>query len=503
MRAFSILKPKRAAEPPRRRKDEVKLWLGVHDSTRLEWTAALPLPQSGDEKYELDFSVEVPANIYSSHNVWDHKQSFTRLQSPTEEGQLQIDRADIDELRRDTLGVAHRLKQGRSEFERVCTAATAQVSEALQPDLVKRLSGAIDAATAVVAEMRTCLEAPSEKVERDVQHEWRLADEFLSHQLLDFFGQAQKTVDEMLAGTAARRGKIDPTVIDKLRTHLGDALGREFDYRRAHGMLTPEATSTRELSEFVARASQLKKHFQDVLFLDVEAYMLDLKLRNWTGVIAACLAAAFWLSFTLLPIGPGTRFGLSLGTFGMLFAVAYALKDRLKELARGWLAGRIVRMYGQRMVALRLPARVDSRRPEIIEVRETFDCEAQTREDLLNRTVGRTFRVMILRYVARGEMHAQESLNRASITSCKHIFRYDLSPIFSRLDNAVKQVPVLDPEARRVRFVEAPKEYRLSVKLVAHWAGKAYIEEAVLIVSKRGIERIEPVSVPWAADSNA
>src|SRR5438132_7434331 len=117
----------------------IGLRLGVHDSTRVEWNASIDLPSEGTRRYEIEFSIEVPANIYSAHNVWDHKQSFTRLQSPTEEGELRIDRAHLDELRRDTLGVAHRLKQGRTEFERVCTAATTQVNEELQPDLVKRL----------------------------------------------------------------------------------------------------------------------------------------------------------------------------------------------------------------------------------------------------------------------------------------------------------------------------------------------------------------------------
>src|SRR5262252_5800937 len=134
MRAFSILR-RSAARPKRSRTEEMRLWLGVHDSSRIEWTATVPLPEAGNDKYELEFSIDVPSNIYSSHNVWDHKQSFTRLQSPTEEGQLQIDRADLDELRRDTLGVAHRLKTTRGEFERTCSAAAAQMTEALHPQL--------------------------------------------------------------------------------------------------------------------------------------------------------------------------------------------------------------------------------------------------------------------------------------------------------------------------------------------------------------------------------
>src|SRR5690348_538436 len=97
--------------------DMVVLRLGVHDASRIEWTCDVRLPETGQRRYEVHFGIEIPSNLYQQQNVWDNLQSFTRLQSPTERGQIQVERVDIDELRRDTLGIAHRLKQLRDRFE--------------------------------------------------------------------------------------------------------------------------------------------------------------------------------------------------------------------------------------------------------------------------------------------------------------------------------------------------------------------------------------------------
>jgi hypothetical protein len=479
--------------------EEIGLRLAVHDLSRIEWTASVGLPTVAPRKYEVEFTFEVPANIYSVHNVWDHKQSFTRLQSPSEEGELRIDRVDIDELRRDTLGVAHRLKMLREKLDRVCAAAAAQLVEALKPSLQKYLRELVEQGVSVVTEMRGCLRAPSDEpaaataadAAPEVSREWELADEFLSHQLLDFLAASEKSIDDVLLAASSRLRELDFSWTEGLRERVAEALAAELEHREAVGFPNPHADSPKELSEFVERGSRLKKHFQGVLFLDVEAYMVDYRVRNWTGIAAASLAAGFWMAFTLLPIAPGTKAGLGLGTFTVAFAAAYALKDRVKELMRAWLAGRITRVYGQRVVTLRLPERIDRERQVMVEARERFTCTADVREDALNRTVGKTHRVMLLHYHLRGEASPSPLLERAGICSLKHIFRYDLSPIFSRLDNAVKPVPVLDPKTRRVCFADAPKEYRLPVTLCARLEGRETRVGAELVVSKRGIERLE------------
>lgn len=480
----------------KREGEEIDLRLGVHDSSRVEWTASVGLPEPrGARKYELEFTVEIPAHLYSVHIAWDHKQTFTRLQSPNEEGQVQVDSSDLDELRRDTLGVAHRLGKLRDEVDRTCAGAAGQLTEALMPTLEGKLTEAITNAVDVVEQMRRCLHAPDAVEGRPEQKlELRLADEYLSHQLLDFLGKAQKSLDEVLLGPSSRLHELEPAWTEELRCLLAEALAEELVHRTSEGYVNPEAQSPRSLARFVERASMLKKHFQDVLFLDVEAYMVDHKLRNWTGIIAASLAAAFWLSFTLMPIGPGARASISVGIFCVLSALAYALKDRIKELTRGWLAGRLVRLYGQRSVTLRLPQRLDAHRRTLVEARETFDVLPSTAEDVLNRDIGRTLRVMRLVFCMKCDVHGSQALEDKTINSIKHVFRYDVTPFLSRLDDAVKPVPVLDAE-RRVRFVQAPKEYRFPVRVVARRPDAPDTAVAgMLVLSKRGIERLEPSS---------
>lgn len=483
-------------EPPRRTED-VRLWLGVHDLSRIEWTAAVQIPEKGDRKYDVQLAVEIPATLFPSHSVWEHLQIFTRLQSPAEEGPLEIDREDLEELRRDTLGVTHRLKRLAQRFERCCVAAAAQLREEPDPQLHKTLTDAVTQAVDLVAEMRTGLAVGAE-APKEVRRECALADEFLSHALIDFFAGCERAVDETLFSEKSAVKEGSSPWSEELRCLLAEGLSEELVYRRGKGYITPHADGNAELAAFLERASRLKKHFQDVLYLDVEAWFVDSRVRNYTGVIAASLAAFMWLSFTLLPIGQGARAGIGVGTFAVVFALAYAIKDRIKELTRGWITGRLMRLYGQRMVTLKLPARIDSSRPVLLETRETFDVDSEPfavndlREVNAATEVGAPKKVVQLKFRMRATLHPSAALDRAHIYSIKHIFRYDLSPIFARLDNAVKQVPVLDGN-RRVRFADAPRQYRFPARIAFIPVGGDAIEHnAYIVASKRGIERIEP-----------
>lgn len=486
---------RKAAKPePPRHVEDVRLWLGVHDLSRIEWTAAVQIPRADERRYDVQLAVEVPATMFPSHSVWEHLQIFTRLQSPTEEGPLEIDREDVEELRRDTLGVTHRLKRLGQRFERTCVAAAAQLRDEPDPELPRTLKGVVTQAIELITEMRAAL-VVDDNARAEVRRECALADEFLSHALIDFFAGCERDVDETLFGAKSTVKEAASPWSDELRGLFADALSDELAHRRGKGYLTPHADAHAELAAFLERASRLKKHFQDVLYLDVEAYFVDSRMRNYTGVIAASLAAFMWLSFTLLPIGSGTRAGIGVGSFAFVFALAYAIKDRIKELTRGWITGRLMRLYGQRMVTLKLPRRIDPAARVLLETRETFDVDSEpfAADDLREvNAIGAPKRVVQLRFRMRATLHPSTALERAHIDSIKHIFRYDLSPIFARLDNAVKQVPVLDGN-RRVRFADAPRQYRFPARILFTPADGAAIEHnAYIVVSKRGIERIEP-----------
>src|SRR4051794_32913244 len=192
---------RKAAKPePPKRAEDVRLWLGVHDLSRIEWTAAVQIPATTERKYDVQLAVEIPATMFPSHSVWEHLQIFTRLQSPAEEGPLEIEREDLEELRRDTLGVTHRLKRLGQRFERSCVAAAAQLREAPDPQLPDTLTDIVTQAVDLLAEMRTALIIGHDNVRQEVRRECALSDEFLSHALIDFFAGCERAVDGTLFG---------------------------------------------------------------------------------------------------------------------------------------------------------------------------------------------------------------------------------------------------------------------------------------------------------------
>src|SRR5262249_24876248 len=89
------------------------------------------------------------------------------------------------------------------------------------------------------------------------------------------------------------------------------------------------------------------------------------------------------------------------------------------------------------------------------------------------------------------EVVPQPALVAGGVRRVKHVFRYDLSPMFARLDDATKPVPVLDDSSKKVRFIDAPRCYRVPIKVeVTCGSSKKYVEQAVLVLHKRGLERL-------------
>ena len=99
--------------------------------------------------------------------------------------------------------------------------------------------------------------------------------------------------------------------------------------------------------------------------------------------------------------------------------------------------------------------------------------------------------VTTIRYTHRGKVFPRAELGRQGVRRIKHVFRYDLSPLFARLDDAVKPVPVLDPETHLVRFAAAPRCYRVPVRVQVRSGAEWHGETATLVLTKRGLDRLE------------
>jgi hypothetical protein len=210
---------------------------------------------------------------------------------------------------------------------------------------------------------------------------------------------------------------------------------------------------------------------------------------------------AFVWQIALMDHKPTQASAFSSGVLALalVVGVVYAVKDRIKEIGRAWISGNVHRFYAQRVARWRAPARRLPRRDVVVRARESFDQRVVRRPDPLNPDGGATMPATEVRFVHKGTVHAKPELLASGVRRVKHIFRYDLSPLFARLDDPVKQVPVFDGATRRMAFTAAPRCYRVAVRLRVRSAAGEHREEATLVLHKRGLERLEFVEGGEAA----
>jgi hypothetical protein len=160
-------------------------------------------------------------------------------------------------------------------------------------------------------------------------------------------------------------------------------------------------------------------------------------------------------------------------------------------MGRSWISGNVHRLYAQRVSRFRAPAKRLPGRDVIVAARESIDQTTKQIPDSLNPGSGATMPATLIKYVHRGTVESSRALVDQGVRRIKHVFRYDLSPLFARLDDATKPVPVLDAETRRVRFIKAPRCYRVPVRVAVSTRAGKIGEEATIVLHKRGLDRLE------------
>jgi hypothetical protein len=284
-------------------------------------------------------------------------------------------------------------------------------------------------------------------------------------------------------------------LLDAVGERLFDALSAELAYRRERGYLSADPASPRTLELYLDRASRLKKHFHEVLFLEPDIFQVTERTRHLISAVSAVVASTWafvWQIALASRVSSSLRISSGLVLLVVLSALVYAGKDRLKEAGRDWIAGKVHRLYGQRVARHRAPARILPGRDIVVTARESFEQATSARPDALNPESGASMAVTTLRFVHRGKVLPRRALWASGARQVKHVFRYDLSPLFARLHDSSKPVASVDGEARCLRFNDAPRCYRVEVRVRLAFADRADEQLATLVLSKRGLERMEP-----------
>src|SRR5205823_4531521 len=114
--------------------------------------------------------------------------------------------------------------------------------------------------------------------------------------------------------------------------------------------------------------------------------------------------------------------------------------DRAAELPRQWLAGKLSHLYANRVLVLREPSRYEPHRNVVMRGRESLRQARVARPDSLNPGTGAVQRVVTIHYKHRARVTPLKGPTGSVFERLKLVFRYDLEPILSRLDDSVKRV---------------------------------------------------------------
>jgi hypothetical protein len=453
---------------------------GVHDASRVEWVVSLPLAATKQE-FATEVTIEIPSNLFAKHAPWDQLQELARLDGPEESPAF--DTNTIDGLRRLAVALAAQVTRAGDALARHCRLLGSPLSEDLDA-VTQGASLWLEAAVTVLHRARARLVTADETVPSQVGKERALVDEYLSVRLLDVLSAAQRELETL----------GDCASADRLEDECATALEAELTYRSKQGFFEASSDSPVALEKYLNRSSQLKKHFQEVLFLSADRYAVSQRLHHFAAALAGVIAAmgAFVLQIAL--VKQATASSRALTGFALVTVVAgisYAVRDRLKDVGVHWVTGRVHRLYAQRVVTWKAPRKAAATQGVVLSARESIDEGIREEPDPLNPESGAKISATHIRFTQRATVEPAGALVESGITRVRQVFRYDLSPIFARLDDAHKPVPVLDVRAHRVRTARAPRCYRFPVTVKVTSSSGVVQEQGTLVLDKQGLDRFE------------
>ena len=301
----------------------------------------------------------------------------------------------------------------------------------------------------------------------------------------------------MLGDATRAAARLEPTAgAEQVRARTASAAQDEFAYRKRKGFPIADASSPESLESYVIRAAILRRHFEEVLFLDRDTYQLDERVRQWVVTILSILAgvmAFLFISFMRQQLSAPSQVGSGLVALALTVEVLYTTRERIKDFVRAWLAGRIYRFHAQRVSRYRIPEQRLATRDVILRAREWCTLATRSQPDPLNPEAGAELQTTRVHYLHKGVIRHDDALARAGVVRVRHVFRYDFTPMLTRLHDEVRVEPVQPvQDGRGVTFIEAPRRYHVPVLVRVSHDDLADEKRATVVVDKRGLERVDP-----------
>ena len=532
-----------AGTPAARAKDALHLQVDVHDHEQIDLQLRQPATDHRDgDSTDLELYFFVPRNVgvnatnYHRDDFYADLTSFVRIDLPplslSDIAAGVLDSSPLRDLDRhlsalaaggaDTGPVGVQVKLFGHSFTEAIRAGTAALQE--QIDHLPPGDGAARralctqaeafcagarAALALLRQARWAFE-PFRRAAPAVERVFRQTDEYSSL----FFDGALASLWHRVADT--------PHLFDG--SGLGPGLHRilmqaardEASYRRQRGYLNLDSPDPAAGEYFTYRQSLLKKAVQQALYIDTRRLPTDRYVRNATGMVAAGLAAtwavASQLPLTLQGLSPSMQLAVL-----VVPVIAYVAKDRIKELTREWLTGRMqafdhdtalsaetLSEAGLSPISGRLRERlrflnVDEVPPQVVQTRMARRTIEGT--DLSGESVLCYHRRLEIDPPKGPDATATRDGGRpAPHPSSRHgtrqILRINLRHFLVRLDEPELRSEHFLPHENRFGSLPLAKVYHLSLVARVTHAGRTQLSRYRIVLNKRGIVRLERIDLP-------
>lgn len=443
------------------------LKLTIHDRTRIEWIATAPIAHEGKpNQYTIDFEIDVPDHLWRRHKLWQSFRARSRLQSPDSRTYPFQMRSILDEIRHEAL----RTSRAFSRLERRL------FRDQGEDDAIK---GHLRGLLREITNSRATLRRAADEADEAIETEALLADEYISVMYL-------KTLS-----------KLHEVFSDHKRAYrrLRKMVQAERSYRSEHGWPTPQGRERRQLGRWLRRSAALKRHFHQLLWLDAHPYRPEDKLNNWIAAFVAIIASTWafaWHIAYMNQLVSGGMSAVSMLLAGALAGVLYAVKDRIKDIGRRWITSRVREGIADKIVHLHLQQRVDERRGRLMTSREQIRASRVRRPDPLNPALGATHDVVALSVSMRIDQRDSGVPSNWGVAGVKHVMRYDLSPLFSRIAQGMRSVPIAEDDGE-FRSELVRKRYELPVRcsLTPIGGGEPIVRSGMLLIDRRGLRELK------------
>ncbi len=482
------------------------LFVTVHDATRFEWRIRIPIDAAGPMSFSSVTEFELPSDRLPVSAGWDHMQTFARIdraaQVPSAPGsvrpaplgkkssELRPGKRDgatrpaeetpmLDEL----LWASERLDRVASGADRHLSHLSAQISE----EEIRVHAASLLAWVRVAEQALDRYHAASDaarNVHSNPKSAWNLADEYISAITLKVLGSIASRAIALHRGKDCDLGRVLARVETLLRA--------ESEWRAAHHLPLLDGKG-RSTESFMARYSQLKKHFQRRSYVEVVHWDVAQRLHNWASA-AVALVASFWaLAWQLFFLDQlsttAGRVGSTLALLAVLGGLVYVIKDRIKDIGRVWIARAVSRYFAQRITEWRMGSKTgDQAHLKLGRAKETLERVRGTRNDPLNPDGGDDFPFVSVRFTQTGKLE-KDAVRALSGTTLQLIFRFDVSTMLPWLHDA--KLPLAVVTGKGLEVINARRSYRIPFTSDLKLRHQHFTLRATLIVNKQGLKRIE------------